>query len=295
MAAGRAPTGQENLKVSPTRNPVRVAAREMLDVAFRLPGTRSLLLRLMARGWVRRLPSLLREPILLHTAEYTRRHPEVFAEMQACFGSPSNEALQAGFWGSDFGYLFLEQSPAAFATKDFYQRIRDTSAEVGAQSFLDVGCGYGVLCCWLKRTFPEATGVGVDIAPSNVEEARRRAARDGLDVRFEQGSFANLLESFAPKSFDAVLSTEAIVYHEDGQQALAAMSQIARKWLFVTAVMGQVGEAEYLTLDGPIRGHDYDRYWVHPLPVYASRIGLPVHSQGRASTNCYFLDIRFGS
>jgi SAM-dependent methyltransferase len=236
---------------------------------------------------------MLSEPVLLHAADYTRRHPEFFGEMERSFGASSNDVLQAAFWKSDLGYLFLEESGFTFLQKDFYERIRNASAEVGALSYLDVGCGYGHLCVWLKQRYPDAEVVGMDVSTSCLRAARRNAKRKGVSVRFVEGMAGDLAKLFAAKSVDAVVCTEAFMYFEDGLRVLEAMCRIARKWVFVTGGLGHLSHEEYRAARQAVREHNFDRYWVHPLPAYAAELGLPVHAQGPASLNCYYLDVRF--
>jgi ubiquinone/menaquinone biosynthesis C-methylase UbiE len=201
--------------------------------------------------------------------------------------------LQAAFWKSDLGYLLLEESGATFLQKDFYERIRSASVEVVANSFLDVGCGYGHLCVWLKQRYPASEVTGLDVSSNSLEAARRNAKSSRTSIRFVEGTAGDLAKLFAPKSIDAVVCTEAFMYFEDGLGALEDMVRIARKWVFVTGGLGHLSEEEYQSVRQPVREHNFDRYWVHPLPAYAAQLALPVHSQGHASLNCYFLDIRF--
>jgi SAM-dependent methyltransferase len=48
-----------------------------------------------------------------------------------------------------------------------------------ADVVLDVGCGTGHLLRQVARTFPDVTGIGVDIAPKMIEVARRQGGRAG--------------------------------------------------------------------------------------------------------------------
>jgi len=52
------------------------------------------------------------------------------------------------------------------------------------ESFLDVGCGSGILAIACKKLWPEAAGQGVDVDPDAVEVSRENAARNHVDVGF---------------------------------------------------------------------------------------------------------------
>lgn len=65
----------------------------------------------------------------------------------------------------------------------FYQRLGDLDVALDGLRVLDLGCGTGALSLGLARR--GAHVIGVDIAAPQVEAARRRAAEQGLDARFE--------------------------------------------------------------------------------------------------------------
>lgn len=69
---------------------------------------------------------------------------------------------------------------------------------------LDLGTGTGCLLLSLLHEWPEATGLGIDLAPRATEQARENAGRLGLDSRaaFQTG---NWLESLT-EPFDLIIS-----------------------------------------------------------------------------------------
>ena len=78
------------------------------------------------------------------------------------------------------------------------------SPQGGRETVLDLGTGTGCLLLALLHEWPEATGLGIDIAPRAVEQARANAARLGLEDRaaFRVGHW---LEGVASR-FDVVIS-----------------------------------------------------------------------------------------
>jgi SAM-dependent methyltransferase len=255
--------------------------------------SRSLLLKLLAAGRIRQVPAFISQPLLLHVAEYSRRHPQFFGEIEAQFQARSEDEFQAAFWGSDFGYWVMEESETRFATKDFFAYYRKAIEEQACSSFLDVGCGYGCLCRWLKTRFPHARILGLDISQRVLKAAQRRTHQAGLEVEYVHCEATGLLARFGPKSLDAVACADSFQYMEAGFEVLRQMAAVAVKSVFVVTPRGPLALEEYRGLEQPFRQHDYDRHWVHPLAAYARKLNLPVYREGPISANCYYLDARF--
>jgi SAM-dependent methyltransferase len=78
-------------------------------------------------------------------------------------------------------------------------RVLSEVATLNGASVLDVGCGLGDLCGWLRANSCDVRYTGIDIAPAMIEAARRRFSDAHFHVR-------DLLE--APlNDFDYVLSS----------------------------------------------------------------------------------------
>lgn len=106
------------------------------------------------------------------------------------------------------------------------RRLRSRTLELGGirsgESVLDVGCGTGSLAI-LAKEITGTTGVvwGVDPSAEMLARARAKAARAGVDVRFENAAAQAL--PFADSSFDVALST-MMLHHlsRAGRRELAA-------------------------------------------------------------------------
>jgi ubiquinone/menaquinone biosynthesis C-methylase UbiE len=110
------------------------------------------------------------------------------------------------------------------------RRFRERLAELARlerdQSVLDVGCGTGALALAAKD-FVGAGGevAGIDPSPEMVARARRKAAKAGVEARFEVATIEAL--PFPDATFDAVLSS-LMLHHltDDGRRQ--GFAEIAR-------------------------------------------------------------------
>jgi ubiquinone/menaquinone biosynthesis C-methylase UbiE len=93
-------------------------------------------------------------------------------------------------------------------------RLLEQAAIRPGQRVLDLGCGTGTLAVMIKRACPEARVVGLDGDPKALAIARRKAARAGVEIAFDQG-FADALP-YLEASFDRVLSS--LVFHHLGRE-----------------------------------------------------------------------------
>jgi len=83
----------------------------------------------------------------------------------------------------------------------FFQRV---FSRVSARRVLDCACGTGHHVRLFNRWGLEA--VGSDLSSSMIEQARRDARREGMNLRFETIDFRELPKQF-PQPFDAVICT----------------------------------------------------------------------------------------
>jgi ubiquinone/menaquinone biosynthesis C-methylase UbiE len=103
------------------------------------------------------------------------------------------------------------------------------------QKVLDVATGSGNTAISGARRFCEATGI--DYVPDLIEQAKERAAAEGLDVAFEVGDAENLL--YPDASFDVVLSTVGVMFTPDQEKA-------AQELLRVCKPGGKIGLANWV-------------------------------------------------
>ncbi|MBV8416895.1 MAG: class I SAM-dependent methyltransferase, partial [Verrucomicrobia bacterium] len=112
------------------------------------------------------------------------------------------DSMRAPWIAGDFGAIAREMGvPEA---ESFVARME---LEPGAR-VLDVACGTGNVTIPLARRGAMVTGL--DMMPHLLDEARARAAHEGLSIRFDEG-FAEMLP-YPDGSFDVLVSMFGIMF-----------------------------------------------------------------------------------
>lgn len=108
----------------------------------------------------------------------------------------------------------------------FRQRLAELARLEAGQSVLDVGCGTGALAIAAKG-FVGAGGevAGVDPSPEMVARAKRKAAKAGVEARFDVGTIEAL--PFPDATFDTALSS-LMLHHLTGDGLTQGLGEIAR-------------------------------------------------------------------
>ena len=103
---------------------------------------------------------------------------------------------------------------------------------------LDVATGHGNAALAAARRFCEVTGI--DYVPSVLEDARKRAAAEGLLVDFQEGDAEEI--PFPDASFDYVLSTLGAMFAPDQEKTASELIRVCKPG-------GKIGMANF-TPDG---------------------------------------------
>jgi ubiquinone/menaquinone biosynthesis C-methylase UbiE len=92
---------------------------------------------------------------------------------------------------------------------------------------LDVGCGSGSMARLIAKSYPEAEVIGVDVNARYLEDARSRAAREGLsNLAFEVGDACDL--PFAEDTFDLVWSKYLLQWVNQPATAVREFVRVTR-------------------------------------------------------------------
>jgi SAM-dependent methyltransferase len=128
------------------------------------------------------------------------------------------QRMRASWMAGDFGQVARCYEKGA---ADFAGRI---GIKPGAK-VLDIACGTG------NQSIPAARAkgkvIGVDIAPNLLEQARKRAAAEGLDIVFEEGDAEQL--PYAGGQFDVVLSMFGAMFAPRPERAAAEMLRVCAR------------------------------------------------------------------
>ncbi len=84
------------------------------------------------------------------------------------------------------------------------------AVKVKPRRILDLGCGTGSTTLILKRAFPEAEVIGLDLSPYMLVRAEDKSRTAGLDIVWRHGNAEKT--GFSDASFDLV--TAALLFHE---------------------------------------------------------------------------------
>jgi 2-polyprenyl-3-methyl-5-hydroxy-6-metoxy-1,4-benzoquinol methylase len=139
--------------------------------------------------------------------EMTTLHPSI---------DHMKDSMRARWIAGDFGAIAREVG--APEAESFVARME---LEPGTR-VLDIACGTGNVTIPLARRGVGATGL--DMMPHLLEEARARAAREGLPIRFDEG-FAEMLP-YPDGSFDLVVSMFGIMFSPLPRTVVSEMTRI---------------------------------------------------------------------
>lgn len=125
--------------------------------------------------------------------------------------------MRATWIAGDFGKIAVSIEKGA---EDFISRLDIKPGEI----VLDVACGTGNLALPAARLGAEVTGV--DIAPNLVEQARERAAAEGLNCKFDEGDAEKL--EYDDNSFDTVVTMFGAMFAPRPEIAAAELIRVCR-------------------------------------------------------------------
>jgi ubiquinone/menaquinone biosynthesis C-methylase UbiE len=135
-----------------------------------------------------------------------------------------------GFSGADrpdHVFEFLDHVDGMESIQRIKRRMAEMASVGRGQKALDVGCGLGhevIRIADLVGT--DGSAVGIDIADTFVEEARRRAAANLVNVEFQVGSAAAL--PFSDGAFDMCRTERVLLLLDDPLTALQEMARVVR-------------------------------------------------------------------
>ncbi|HUH15644.1 MAG TPA: class I SAM-dependent methyltransferase [Gaiellaceae bacterium] len=107
---------------------------------------------------------------------------------------------------------------------DIHDDLVERLEPLDGAAFLDVACGTGGIA---ERAAARGADVtGSDFAPGLVETARRRAAEQGLDIRYEVGDAEAL--PYEDGAYDVVASCFGVMFAPDHRAAARELKRVCR-------------------------------------------------------------------
>ena len=140
--------------------------------------------------------------------------------------SPELETLKtnmrAVWMAGDYGQLAKN---SARCGEEFIERL---NLQPGMR-VLDAACGTGNLA--IPAAKAGAIVTGLDIAPNLLEQARQRAADEGLKIQFDEGDVENL--PYSDAEFDAVVSMYGAMFAPRPDVTAAELKRVCRPGGFI--------------------------------------------------------------
>ena len=139
---------------------------------------------------------------------------------------------------SQYDKLFLDRQSTTQEHAVLLDRLfRDHGVHKSAR-ILDCACGIGTQAIGLAALVYDVTAS--DISTGEIAEAKERAAKNDVQIRFETADFCALSETF-PEPFDIVIAMDNALPHMLSSSALESaiksiVNQIAEGGLFVASI-----------------------------------------------------------
>ncbi len=137
----------------------------------------------------------------------------VFIECRARHESVARIVMEREFWSLPFGLNEATLEPRPDSETLIEVALKSITKHDAALRILDIGTGTGCLLLSLLHELPNATGLGVDLAPRAVEQAKENAEKLNLKnrVTFQTN---NGLDGIT-ESFDIIISNPPYIAHKD--------------------------------------------------------------------------------
>lgn len=171
--------------------------------------------------------------------------------------------LKATWEAGDYGHFATYLEPGAL---EFLDRL---PIDHGTR-MLDVACGAGQISIPAVRA--GATVTGVDIASNLLEQARERARREGVDVRFDEGDAEALPCDDA--SFDLVVSLIGAMFAPQPDRVAEELVRVCRPG-------GRIVMANWTP--GGVRRADVQDGWPARAAARGHALAAPVGRRGYRS------------
>ena len=161
---------------------------------------------------------------------------------------------------SQYDKLFLDWQSTTQEQAVILNKIFKDNGFDGTAGILDCACGIGTQAIGLAAMGYNVTGS--DISDGELAEARQRAAKNNVNIRFEHADFCALSETFA-EQFDIVMAMDNALPHMLTKEALeTAISSITKQVAPGGMVVASIRDYDALLKDKP----PYSPPYIHKTP-----------------------------
>lgn len=146
----------------------------------------------------------------------------------ACGGELVPNTEQAEAWNGDEGrHWVVHRERYDQILRRFTPRLFSAAEVAVDEQLVDIGCGSGETTCLGGRAARNGLALGVDLSGPLLDEARRRAVREGVgNAQFEQGDVQ--VYPFASASYDLAMSRFGMMFFKAPDVAFANIARAVR-------------------------------------------------------------------
>src|SRR5215467_4567287 len=191
---------------------------------------------------------------------------------------PNDEAEVAGLWDENAEIWARDVRAGRDAFREVFNNpmFLNFVPDLSGLGVLEAGCGEGHNTRLFARRGAKMTGV--DISSRMLDAARKKEETEPLGIRYELRSFTNL-EGFESESFDACISTMALMDGPDFRAAAREIYRVLRRqggfYFSVTHPCFMTRDWRWIEESGKTVGKLVSNYWDEPyIERWGFRAGL---------------------
>lgn len=201
-------------------------------------------------------------------------------------GTPTDELIQRKLPHEQEHFEALQRMNAMLP---YYRWVADAFGDALGRRVLDAGCGVGNFFSALTDRVD--LGVGIDLSPVNIADARKRFT-DHDNIRFLHADLDEQAQALRDERFDTVVCLDVLEHIEDDATLLSRLAQIVEPG---GHVLIKVPACPWLFGSVDVASDHYRRYNRPMLRAIAEQAGLEVKRlryMNIAGVGPYFLKSR---
>lgn len=150
---------------------------------------------------------------------------------------------------TQYDKLFLDWQATTKEQAEILHKLFENNGFNQSARILDCACGIGTQSIGLATMGYNVTAS--DISDGELVEARARALKNGVDIRFEHADFCALTETFT-EQFDIIIAMDNALPHMLSEHALAAAIKSITKQIVIGGMfVASIRDYDALLIDKP--------------------------------------------